>query len=109
MDCKTLVLAFCGALLNAASGCQRHQPALPAPELPVVPVSQPVQREVNDHVDFTGRTEAVQSVDIRRRVTGYLVKLPFTLCRTRCHRPHRRASWSRVPTDVQNNKHEAMT
>ena len=46
-------------------------------ELPVSPVSRPVQREVTDHVDFTGRTEAVQSVDIRPRVTGYLVSMPF--------------------------------
>ena len=44
---------------------------------PAVPVSQPVQREVTDYVDFTGRTEAVQSVDIRPRVTGYLVEMPF--------------------------------
>ena len=41
------------------------------------PVSQPVQREVSDYVDFTGRTEAVYSVDIRPRVTGYLVEMPF--------------------------------
>ena len=44
---------------------------------PVVPVSQPVQREVTDYVDFTGQTKAVQSVDIRPRVTGYLVEMPF--------------------------------
>ena len=43
----------------------------------MVPVSQPVQREVTNYVDFTGRTEAVHSVDIRPRVTGYLVKMPF--------------------------------
>lgn len=60
-----------------ASGCRRPQPAVAPPELPVIPVSRPVQREVTDHVDFTGRTEAVQSVDIRPRVTGYLVKIPF--------------------------------
>ena len=34
-------------------------------------------RDVTDYVDFTGRTEAVHSVDIRPRVTGYLVKMPF--------------------------------
>ena len=28
-------------------------------------------------MDFTGRTKAVQSVDIRPRVTGYLVEMPF--------------------------------
>src|SRR5207244_1865130 len=27
--------------------------------------------------EFTGRTDAVEAVDIRARVTGYLVKLPF--------------------------------
>jgi multidrug efflux system membrane fusion protein len=58
-------------------GCQRRQPAVAPAELPVSPVSRPVQREVTDRVDFTGRTEAIQSVDIRPRVTGYLVKIPF--------------------------------
>jgi multidrug efflux system membrane fusion protein len=42
-----------------------------------VPVSQPLTREVTDFVDFTGRTEAVHSVDIRPRATGYLVEMPF--------------------------------
>ena len=40
-------------------------------------VSQPVQRDVTDYIDYTGRTDAVNSVDIRPRVTGYLVKMPF--------------------------------
>ena len=44
---------------------------------PAVPVSQPVQREVTDYVDFTGQTKAVQSVDIIPLVTGYLVEMPF--------------------------------
>ena len=42
-----------------------------------MPVSQPVQREVTDYVDFTGQTKAVQSVDIIPLVTGYLVEMPF--------------------------------
>ena len=46
-------------------------------EPPSVPVSQPTRRQVTNFVDFTGRTEAVHSVDIRSRVTGYLVKMPF--------------------------------
>jgi multidrug efflux system membrane fusion protein len=49
----------------------------PQSELPVVPVSQPVEREVTDYVEFTGRTDAVSSIGIRARVTGYLVKHPF--------------------------------
>ena len=32
---------------------------------------------MTDYVDFTGRTEAVQSVNVVARVSGYLVKEPF--------------------------------
>jgi multidrug efflux system membrane fusion protein len=45
--------------------------------MPAVPISHPLRRSVTDFVDFTGRTEAVHSVDIRPRSTGYLVKMPF--------------------------------
>ncbi len=36
-----------------------------------------MQREVTDFVDFTRRTDAVQAVDVRPRVTGYLERIPF--------------------------------
>jgi hypothetical protein len=42
-----------------------------------IPVSQPVRRVVADYVEYTGRTDAVQSVGIRARVTGYLMEVPF--------------------------------
>ena len=32
---------------------------------------------MTDYIDYTGRTDAVYTVDIRPRVTGYLVKMPF--------------------------------
>ncbi len=32
---------------------------------------------MTEYVDFTGQTNAVQAVDIRPRVTGYLVEMPF--------------------------------
>ena len=59
------------------AGCTHSPSPTAAPEMPVVPVSQPIQRQVTDYVDFTGRTDAVESVDIRARVTGYLVQMPF--------------------------------
>jgi multidrug efflux system membrane fusion protein len=43
----------------------------------VIPVSQPVRREVTEYYDYTGRLDAVQSLDVRARVTGYLVQMPF--------------------------------
>jgi RND family efflux transporter MFP subunit len=43
----------------------------------VVQVSKPVERKVTDYQVFTARTEAVQTVDVKARVTGYLTKLLF--------------------------------
>ncbi len=57
----------------------RAAPGAPADSgAPIVNVSRPVQRKVVDYIDYTGRTDAVNSVDIRPRVTGYLTKMPFT-------------------------------
>lgn len=63
--------------IAALAGCNSGLPSGPPAERPVVPVSYPVEREVIDYVDYTGRTDAVQSVNIIPRVTGYLVKMPF--------------------------------
>ncbi len=60
-----------------AAGCTHGPPQVAPPEPPAVPVSRPVEREVTDYVDFTGRTDAVEAVDVRPRVSGYLVKMPF--------------------------------
>ena len=76
--CRRILVrvAVCwGAVL---SGCRPNKESLAPPQATAVPVSQPVQRAVTDYIDFIGRTDAVQSVDIRARVTGYLVKMPFT-------------------------------
>ncbi len=73
-----LALGLSGFLLLTLSGCKQSAATAVPPAPPtVVPVSQPVQREVTDFVDFTGRINAIQSVDIRARVTGYLIKMPF--------------------------------
>lgn len=70
-------LIFCGLMGAVSGGCQPKTRAIAEPETPVIPVSRPIQREITDYVDFTGRTDAVHSVDIRPRVTGYLTKMPF--------------------------------
>jgi RND family efflux transporter MFP subunit len=48
-----------------------------APPAPIVDVTVPVEREVVDHEEFTGRTDAVSRVDVRARVSGYLIKVNF--------------------------------
>src|SRR5262249_33633211 len=49
----------------------------PAAKVPEVPVVRPVVREVTDHEVFTGRTETPNRIDVRARVTGYLLKATF--------------------------------
>src|SRR4030095_11749000 len=61
-------------LLNA---CQQQQ-AAPPPPPPKVTVRQPVVRDVVEWGEYTVRLEAVESVDIRPRVSGYLQSVHFT-------------------------------
>ena len=65
------------ALAGLALGCHKQAPPATSQEAPVVTVSQPIVRKIVDFIDYTGRTEAVNAVDVRARVTGYLVKMPF--------------------------------
>jgi multidrug efflux system membrane fusion protein len=74
---RSALPCFCLTWAGALIGCSHGPPQLAPPEPPAIPVSQPVRRVVTDYVDFTGRTDAVQAVDIRARVTGYLVDMPF--------------------------------
>ena len=39
--------------------------------------SYSVERDITDYADFTGRTAAVDSVEVRARVSGYLDKVNF--------------------------------
>lgn len=66
-------------LISILGGCGGEQPPPPAAGAPPdVTVSQVVDREVADSMEFTGRTDAVESVDVRARVSGYLTEVHFT-------------------------------
>lgn len=64
-------------LLVFGSGCQRGAPKVTLAEPVAYPVAMPIEREVTDHLEYTGRTNAKDSVIIQPRVTGYLTKMPF--------------------------------
>ena len=63
--------------VTLVSGCKK--PALDdAPSgPPTVTISRPVARKVTPYAIFVGRTEAVNAVEIKARVTGYLEKTSF--------------------------------
>jgi RND family efflux transporter MFP subunit len=57
-------------------GCARG-PAQTPEAPPTVSVSHPVERQVTDYADYTGRIAATDTVDVRARVWGYLEKVDF--------------------------------
>jgi RND family efflux transporter MFP subunit len=62
----------------AVAGCKKTgaPPAAGGPQ--VVPVAKPVQRPVTEYVEYTGRSDAVTTIGIKARATGYLIRAPFT-------------------------------
>jgi RND family efflux transporter MFP subunit len=59
------------------AGCSRAPAEMPPPAPPAVSVSYPVESQVTDYADFAGRVSAVDSVEVRARVWGYLEKVNF--------------------------------
>jgi RND family efflux transporter MFP subunit len=64
-------------LLAALTGCNQDQQQGAAQPLPTVTVAEPVQRTVVDQDEYVGRFVAVNSVEIRARLSGYLSQIHF--------------------------------
>ena len=62
----------------ALTGCGQGQQQAAAPAPPSVTVANPVQRTVVDQDEYVGRFVAVDAVDVRARVSGYLTEIHFT-------------------------------
>ncbi|MBR0716288.1 efflux RND transporter periplasmic adaptor subunit [Bradyrhizobium liaoningense] len=69
------VLALTIAVLLA--GCDRPAQQAASPPPPAVTVAQPTKRTVTDWDEFTGRFEAVEEVQVRPRVGGYVNSVEF--------------------------------
>jgi RND family efflux transporter MFP subunit len=69
------VLTASAVLLAGCGQAQQKQSAAPAP--PKVTVAKPVQRTVVDRDEYVGRFVAVDVVEVRARVSGYLDKVDF--------------------------------
>lgn len=62
--------------IGTLGGCQKTPPP-PQPAGPEVTVEEPVSQKVQKFYDFTGNTKAVESVNIRARVQGFLEEVHF--------------------------------
>lgn len=70
---SALALAGCTGEQGGASGM-----GPPPQRTPEVVVARPVRDNMMDYEECTGRTEAFKTVDVRARVSGYLMKWNFT-------------------------------
>jgi RND family efflux transporter MFP subunit len=70
---SAMVLGLC----LGATGCVRAPAAAPTTAPISVMVSNPVERDVTDYAEFPAHITAVNSVDVRALVSGYLNKLNF--------------------------------
>ena len=59
------------------AGCGKKEEAA-APPPPSVTVANPTKKVTTDWDEFTGRFDAVEQVEIRARVTGFVMKVAFT-------------------------------
>lgn len=62
--------------VSVVAGCRQENKFVPPPP-PAVTVAQPLQRDVVDYFETTGQTRAVQTVELRARVDGYLQEIAF--------------------------------
>jgi membrane fusion protein, multidrug efflux system len=75
---KLLVVCLgLSGLLPVTAGCRRQAQEAPAPQLLEVKAVKPLMSPVVDSVEYTARLAAVESVDVRARVNGYLMKVDF--------------------------------
>src|SRR5262245_44199206 len=59
------------------AGCNQAASA-PRGQKPIeVVVTTPITGEVTDYQDFTGRLDALKTVDIRARASGFVMEAPF--------------------------------
>src|SRR5271156_6344435 len=68
-------LGACAALILCGCAKSGGPGAAAPPEVSVAPV---IEKRVKDWDEFTGRLQAVETVEIRPRVTGYIDKVAFT-------------------------------
>jgi RND family efflux transporter MFP subunit len=71
-------LSLLAVIMAAISGCRSDATTTPAVQTPQVSVAAALERDVTEWDEFTGRLEAVESVEVRPRVTGYIESVNFS-------------------------------
>src|SRR5436190_156172 len=72
-------LLFVGVVLitSVLAGCDNKPAGSAAPPPPPVTVSKPLQKTITEWDEYTGRFEALATVEVRARVSGFIQSLHF--------------------------------
>ena len=73
---QTAILIFTVLISGVLSGCSEKNEYV-EPPAPEVTVSKPLVKNVTEYLEFTGTAKAIEEIDIRARVEGFLESVRF--------------------------------
>ncbi len=73
---KSVFLTFVALLLAVFNACSEKNEYV-EPPAPEVTVSKPLVKDVTEYLEFTGTTRAIEEIEIRARVEGFLESVHF--------------------------------
>jgi RND family efflux transporter MFP subunit len=74
---RRLIIPLLLVPLLAACGQSQSQPQAAAPSPPQVTIAKPTSKRIADQDEYVGRFVAIESVEVRARVPGYLEAIHF--------------------------------
>src|SRR4029453_9999977 len=74
---RGIPLVFLLLALHALCGCAANPAAGAAPPPPSVVAARPLQKTITEWDEYTGRFEAVETVEVRARVSGFIDSVHF--------------------------------
>jgi RND family efflux transporter MFP subunit len=75
---KLCAICVAAGIFMAMASCGKSGGPQGAPPPPQVSVAQVLEKKVKDWDEFTGRLQAIETVEIRPRVSGYIDRVAFT-------------------------------
>src|ERR1700757_171509 len=74
---RAAIFTFVMLVAGVVAGCDKQQASKASPPPPSVTVSQPLQKTITEWDEYTGRFEALATVDVRARVSGFIDSIHF--------------------------------
>src|SRR5881398_531875 len=74
---RVFLLGALVLLAHALASCDSRPGAGAAPPPPPVTVARPLQKSITEWDEYTGRFEAVETVEVRARVSGFIDSIKF--------------------------------